>query len=758
MRTFSKIYRGEETDCDLEHLVKIIFESGSNDPALIEVLSHYKLAKPNMFEFYEHSLLNYMGLFYKRSKATTLRDLIMKMYGETLKKKYGTYITPVQANMMSAINEKRIFSFSAPTSSGKSYVIKMLIEKTRTNIAVILPSRALIAEYIAQLREHLDKNIMIMQHVDIINRANKNKRIFVITPERSLDIFSLFEPSEMGLFIFDEAQLTEDGIRGIKFDALVRRINEYFRKAKIVFAHPFIDNPNAQITKNKLDIRESCSSAYNYQAVGKVFIKTREIGSGKYEFNYFSPYTPSLGSYQLEYDFFKKSILEKKSILVYTSKNSITSWSGFMKHKRYLKLLKPSTDNQALEIISEVENYMGKYEGLPNGKSLLVRLMKKGIVYHHGSIPLKLRSLIEKFIRNGFAQVCFATSTLTQGINMPFHVVWLKNFRFNEKTKSMKSLALKNLIGRAGRSTSDDHFNIGVVVIDEKNVSTFSKRLTATSELENQSVLDKDPNELQPYEREYVCAINEDKYVMQYDMPSSIVNRYNTDLIRNSISLLINNILINGNLIDIGSFYKLPKSTRNIIEHSFINIYKTSTEANSQPTPLEISIIHNAFEIFLSRVHNKSLKQIVFWRCERYLKSKQNGKIPFIASAQMLPNHNHKAIPLFKNDKFDYDTLLYDTYDYIDKVWGQCLAPYYIAAFSEYYKFSNNPMAERLVNIFKYGTYNSTDILLQRYGFAWDDLEWIKPCILTISEDTIKFNDKVSLLTNTQLKAIEQFL
>ena len=108
---------------------------------------------------------------------------------------------------------------------------------------------------------------------------------------------------------------------------------------------------------------------------------------------------------------------------------------------------------------------------------------------------------------------------------MPFHVVWLKNFRFNEKTKSMKSLALKNLIGRAGRSTSDDHFNIGVVVIDEKNVSTFSKRLTATSELENQSVLDKDPNELQPYEREYVCAINEDKYVMQYDMPSSIVNR-----------------------------------------------------------------------------------------------------------------------------------------------------------------------------------------------------------------------------------------
>ena len=67
-------------------------------------------------------------------------------------------------------------------------------------------------------------------------------------------------------------------------------------------------------------------------------------------------------------------------------------------------------------------------------------------------------------------------------------------------------------------------------------------------------------------------------------------------------------------------------------------------------------------------------------------------------------------------------------------------------------------MAERLVNIFKYGTFNSTDILLQRYGFAWDDLEWIKPCILTISEDTIKFNDKVSLLTNTQLKAIEQFL
>ena len=51
---------------------------------------------------------------------------------------------------------------------------------------------------------------------------------------------------------------------------------------------------------------------------------------------------------------------------------------------------------QALEIIKELQEYIGATED--NKVSNLIKMMKKGIVIHHGSIPLKVRFLIEKFI------------------------------------------------------------------------------------------------------------------------------------------------------------------------------------------------------------------------------------------------------------------------------------------------------------------------------------------------------------------------
>ena len=57
-------------------------------------------------------------------------------------------------------------------------------------------------------------------------------------------------------------------------------------------------------------------------------------------------------------------------------------------------------------------------------------MLKKGIVIHHGSIPLDIRFLLEKFTNLGFAKICFSTSTLLQGVNMPFDALFIDNFRF----------------------------------------------------------------------------------------------------------------------------------------------------------------------------------------------------------------------------------------------------------------------------------------------------------------------------------------
>ena len=50
-----------------------------------------------------------------------------------------------------------------------------------------------------------------------------------------------------------KAQLSdEESTRGLFYDSIVRRCYKAYPEAKFVFAHPFINNPEAQLVKNHL--------------------------------------------------------------------------------------------------------------------------------------------------------------------------------------------------------------------------------------------------------------------------------------------------------------------------------------------------------------------------------------------------------------------------------------------------------------------------------------------------------------------------
>lgn len=750
MKAFSDIYENPPDEGYLDRLINQIYCSGANNLSLLEEIAHFKLAHPAIFQKYESSLLNYMGLFYKKPQINTIRDLVLQSYAGILREEYGTILTPIQANILSGIQQNNVFSFSAPTSAGKSFILREVIKKASKHVVIVLPSRALIAEYVIKLKTMLGSEVMVLQYVDEINTSSKKKRVFVITPERSLELFSLFAPNQIELFLFDEAQLTESGIRGAKFDALVRRVHSHFFCSKIVFAHPFVDNPYAQIVKHKLNPARGSGAPYNYQTVGKIFVKVERTESNQYRYSYFSPYDTRAVHYELNYDLLAKTISENKSILIYSSKSSISNNSIFKEYRRYIKYFNNISNQEALDIIAEVEDFVGQYQEMPNASSLLVKLIKRGIVYHHGSMPLRLRALIEKFVRAGFARICFATSTLIQGINMPFHMVWIKSFRFREGTENAKNLALKNLIGRAGRSSEEKQLDVGIVIVEKENINTFSKRISGKCELSEKSILDIETESLDEELKEYVNAINEDRYDMQYDLPHSIVDSYKTPEIRECIEFIIEGIIPNGKLISVDAFFNLDNTLKDSIRNAFQNIYTCSIKRKLSKG--ESVVFNTALDILISRTKDKTLKQIVYWRCKQY--ETRN----FVPQAHTLPNRTlKKANPLFKNDSFDYDALLFDTYDYIDKVWGQSLAPYFIAAFSEYFNLTADYRAESLVNIFKYGTTDLTEIWLQRYGFSWDDMEWLKPCIERVSSEKIVFNEKTSTLTDTQKELIAQF-
>ncbi|MBK7889559.1 MAG: DEAD/DEAH box helicase [Bdellovibrionales bacterium] len=86
------------------------------------------------------------------------------------------------------------------------------------------------------------------------------------------------------------------------------------------------------------------------------------------------------------------------------------------------------------------------------------RLLSRGIAVHHGQLPVKVRKLMTEVIRMGVTPIVVATSTLTEGVNLPFDVILLpkiKRSRENDDGRfswpTIATSEFMNLAGRAGR-------------------------------------------------------------------------------------------------------------------------------------------------------------------------------------------------------------------------------------------------------------------------------------------------------------------
>jgi hypothetical protein len=77
------------------------------------------------------------------------------------------------------------------------------------------------------------------------------------------------------------------------------------------------------------------------------------------------------------------------------------------------------------------------------------KLLTKGIVVHHGKMPGLMARLLVEVIEEKIVHLVMATSTLSEGVNLPFETVLVPSLqRWNEDISVSE---FKNLVGRAGR-------------------------------------------------------------------------------------------------------------------------------------------------------------------------------------------------------------------------------------------------------------------------------------------------------------------
>ena len=99
-----------------------------------------------------------------------------------------------------------------------------------------------------------------------------------------------------------------------------------------------------------------------------------------------------------------------------------------------------------------------------------------------------------------------------------------------------------------------------------------------------------------------------------------------------------------------------------------------------------------------------------------------------------------------------------NAYDYLDKLISFKLSDIFYAIFSEYYKRTNDIRALKMAQYFKYGTDNENEIWMLRYGLSFEDIEILKPYIVSIGQEEIVFSADIQNLSPEQIKPVKRYL
>ncbi len=764
-----RIIRGENLDEVYDTVRRNVFINGPVDKTDLEILSYLCEYDRERFNRKIDSILGDMALFYKLQneiQASSLESVIINEAKRTILHEFKQLLSPVQADIFNAVLYNNCYSFSAPTSTGKSYVFMDLIKKCPNDVIVIVPSRALINEYYVKLRESiLDKAVNILTFIDRINTAHSRKNIFVVTPERCRELFLHKREFDVGLFMFDEAQLTDEvSFRGLLFDSIVRRCHKHFPEAKLVFAHPFISNPEAQIRKNNLaDVEKLGFFSYKQRNVGQMFL----CADKEWKYYHCGLNQDVMGYDAIECEDPIRRILTEGhgSVMFYVSKSSILSGLCLVNFERYVNLCQPFNNEEVDGIIRKLEDYTG---GNTRERrfyySEFIDLLKRGIVLHHGSLPMKSRMLIEEYIKKGFCRICFATSTLEQGVNMPFEAVFIEKFSAKDR------LALKNIIGRAGRSTSYKKFDYGYVILkSQSNMKSLRDILGTRDELRESSSLDE-RDSLDADYRDFKEAVNNGTISDDYNLTPNELAKISNEDVHHALDEIKGFLIYNGRLATPRLIENRGFAYRAIVE-AFVCIYQNYLQRKLEEA--EWYVLREAIDIMLYKMFGNTFKKICWMRYNKasrlidrrkFAKDGRKYNMParFTVKYKEIPNRNMRNYPLFPKDTkaedVNYDLIIYDTYDYLDKLVNFRLADVFYAAANEYYEICHDEDIRKLSLLVRFGTFNEKHIWMLRYGMSFEDIENLEGCIDTIDESGIKFNESIDHVDAESRYIVERYI
>lgn len=429
--TLIRIYRELDNSEHYNWCVKLICYIADKKikDQMIQQLLHDCIVKSRIFlydDMLSDNKINY-------NPVVSPQDVFLR--GFYTSSKSETTLTKPQKEIFNTFQKNRRLIVSAPTSFGKTRIIREIISHNSYNvIVIIMPTISLLSEAYHDFKNEFDSHYVVSKSPRI-KIINEKKYIIVLTPER-MSVLSQDNPAlTIDFFVMDEVykadyKLNDERVR-VFADVLYRLTKS---GSDLYLIGPYINDFSKKF-REKFNI---IMLKYDLEIVQKDY----------YEFDNKN----SRGKKEIEGVALTIVGDKYKNLLRVTQKSNVDGkFLIYRYQKRYVEELAEKFLD-SLPLVSFNQELINYLEQNISETWSLNDCLKKGVAFHHGAMPRHIQDLIidEFNSSEGNLKYIFCTTSLTEGINSTAKNVILYDLKIGNG-EPLANLDRRNIEGRAGR-------------------------------------------------------------------------------------------------------------------------------------------------------------------------------------------------------------------------------------------------------------------------------------------------------------------
>ncbi|HEX6860510.1 MAG TPA: DEAD/DEAH box helicase [Caulobacteraceae bacterium] len=374
-------------------------------------------------------------------------------------------------------------SASAPTSTGKSYVIlqwlgDLLSSRSAKRIVYVVPTRALIQQLELDFRalvKERDLSGVRISSLPVGGGAEPaDATVHIFTQER-LHLFMTHHPDEaiFDALVVDEAHKVGDGHRGVLLQEVIERAASDNANIQVLFASPLTSNPEslladappksvkATISSTEVMVNQNLLWVTQVSGNPKRWTLSLCHGGGIEVLGEVAlPFSPTSVGKRLPFVAHALGAADSGNLIYVDGAADAEKTAGVL-----YDLIGKEGDVSS----SAIRDLIALSKSVIHDKYALGTVLGRGIAFHYGNMPLIIRSEIERLFREGELRFLICTSTLIEGVNLPCRNIFARGPK-KGRGQPMAGADFWNLAGRAGRWGKEFQGNIVCVDANREEV------------------------------------------------------------------------------------------------------------------------------------------------------------------------------------------------------------------------------------------------------------------------------------------------